>query len=219
MVKSARRAFLGRRAVDPLRGWIAAGAVFGVALGCAGCTAETSDAATRSQVEGREQRVATTGIGRAATAEEIAAWDIDVMPDGTGLPSGRGTVPAGREVFSAKCAACHGSEGTGGVGGPLVGRIPGDEFPFALDPSVPLTIGNFWPYATTLFDYTRRAMPFDAPGSLTDDEVYSLVAYLLFLNEIVSEDAVMNAQTLPAVVMPSRDRFVEDDRRGGREIR
>lgn len=155
------------------------------------------------------------GFGRAATAEEIHAIDIDVMPDGTGLPAGSGTVEGGAEVYAAKCAWCHGATGTEGPFDRLVGRLPGDEFPFARDPRVQLTIGNFWPYATTLYDYINRAMPFDAPGSLAPDEVYGLVAYLLYLNEIVPEDAVMDARTLPVVEMPSRDRFVPDVREGG----
>ena len=109
-----------------------------------------------------------------------------------------------------------------GVEGPsnrLVGRIPDDAFPFGTDPAQIETIGNYWPYATTLFDYLLRAMPYDAPGSLTPEEVYSLTAYLLYLNEILPQEAVMDAQTLPAVVMPAHDRFVPDDRRGGPEIR
>ncbi len=170
-------------------------------------------------VAAEHQSTPPFGFGRSATPEEIAALDIDVMPDGTGLPGGRGTVAQGAAVYAQRCAVCHGPTGTEGPNDRLVGRLPDDEFPFANDPRVRLTIGNYWPYATTVFDYVRRAMPFDAPGSLTGDEVYGLVAYVLFLNEIVTEDAVMDAATLPAVVMPSRDRFVPDDRVGGPEIR
>ena len=125
----------------------------------------------------------------------------------------------GALVYEQKCIACHGPTGTEGPYNRLVGRVPDDAFPFANDPSVRLTIGNYWPYATTLFDYTLRAMPFDFPGSLTANETYAVSAYLLYLNEIVAEDAVLNAETLPRVVMPARDRFVRDDRRGGPEIR
>ena len=159
------------------------------------------------------------GFGTPATPEEITAWDIDVMPDGAGLPAGQGSVTEGALVYQQKCIACHGSTGTEGPYNQLVGRVPDDAFPFANDRSVRLTIGNYWPYATTLFDYTLRAMPFDFPGSLSADETYAVTAYLLYLNEIVAEEAVMNAETLPRVTMPSRDRFVRDDRRGGPEVR
>ncbi len=159
------------------------------------------------------------GIGRAATPAEISALDIDVMPDGTGLPPGSGTVPRGAELYAERCEVCHGENGQDGPFAYLSGREPRDGFPFATQAGLRRTIGNYWPYATTLFDYNRRAMPFDDPGTLEPDEVYNLVAYLLFLNELVPESAVMDAATLPQVVMPARDRFVEDNRRGGTEIR
>ncbi len=159
------------------------------------------------------------GFGRPATAQEIRAWDKDVRPDGTGLPLGRGTVAQGAVIYAAKCAACHGERGQNGSFDKLVGREPRTGFPFGRDSSFDPTIGNYWPYATTLYDYTYRAMPWMLPGSLEPDEVYSLVAYLLFLNEIIPEEAAMDAATLPKVVMPARDRFVRDNRRGGREIR
>ena len=149
------------------------------------------------------------GLGRAATAAEIKAWDIDVMPDGEGLPPGSGTPAGGAKIYARKCAACHGPSGTEGPFDRLVGR----------DQALVRTIGNYWPYATTVYDYVQRAMPLSAPGSLTPDEVYSLVAYLLWRNEIIAETAVIDARTLPRVVMPARDRFVVDDRRGGPEIR
>ena len=159
------------------------------------------------------------GYGRAATPEEIAAWDIDVRPDGAGLPEGEGSVADGKAVYEQRCLACHGPTGTEGPYNQLVGRVPGDAFPFANDRSVRLTIGNYWPYASTLFDYTLRAMPFDFPGSLSADETYAVTAYLLFLNDIVPEDGVMNRTTLPQVRMPSQDKFVRDNRRGGPEVR
>jgi mono/diheme cytochrome c family protein len=156
------------------------------------------------------------GFGRPATAADIAAGNIDILPDGTGLPPGSGTVGQGQLVYAAKCAACHGATGSeggplasgGGSMGILVGRTP-------LGPGVPKaakTIGNFWPYATTVWDYIHRAMPADAPGSLTPDEVYALVAYLLNANGIIPDDAVLNAQTLPQVVMPNVNGFVPDPR-------
>ena len=163
-------------------------------------------------------------IGRAPTRAEIAAWDVDVGPDGRELPPGRGTWARGAELYAQRCAACHGMRGEGmgqghGAFPRLIGREPRDGFPFAQDFRHVKTIGNYWPYATTLFDYVRRAMPLTAPGSLTDDDTYALVAYLLAENEIVRRDVVMDAAALRAVRMPARDRFVPDDRRGGAAFR
>ncbi|HEX7794193.1 MAG TPA: cytochrome c [Vicinamibacterales bacterium] len=166
-----------------------------------------SAAATSAQT-----RPARLGIGRAATSAEIAAWDTDIMPDGTGLPPGRGTPLEGATIFASRCAGCHGKTGKEGPNDVLVGREPRDGFPFSQDPALPHTIGNYWPYATTVFDYVRRAMPPDAPGSLSDTEVYSLTAFLLHANELVPEDAIIDATTLPKVAMPARDRFVPDTR-------
>lgn len=155
------------------------------------------------------------GIGRRPTADEIRAWDIDANPAGVGLPSGQGTYARGADLYQRRCAACHGARGEGLPPNPrLIGREPAD-FTFGLDPKAPRTIGNYWPYATTLYDYINRAMPFDAPGSLTPADVYSVVAFLLAENGIVDTTAVIDARTLPAVRMPARDRFVLDDRRGG----
>lgn len=154
----------------------------------------------------------TLGIGRPATPAEIAALDIDIGPDGAGLPPGRGTAADGAPLYAARCAGCHGKTGKEGPNDVLVGREPGDAFPFAKDARVPKTIGNYWPYATTVFDYIRRAMPPDKPGSLTDVEVYNLVAFLLVQNELVPADAVIDATSLPKVKMPAHDRFVPDTR-------
>ena len=159
---------------------------------------------------------ASFGIGRAATPAEIAALDIDIGPDGAGLPPGRGTSADGAPIYAAKCAGCHGKTGKEGPNDVLVGRLPADAFPFARDPRAPKTIGSYWPYPTTVFDYIRRAMPPDAPGSLRDDEVYGLVAYLLVLNELIPADAAIDATSLPKVKMPAHDRFVPDPR-GGRK--
>jgi cytochrome c len=158
------------------------------------------------------------GFGRAATAAEIRAWDISVRPDGTGLPRGRGTAVQGAPIYAGKCAMCHGATGKEGPFDVLVGREPRD-FSFGRDISLVQTIGNYWPYATTIYDYINRAMPQDAPGSLTPDEVYALTAFLLWKNEIVAETTVIDAHSLPRIVMPAHDRFVPDNRRGGREIR
>lgn len=152
----------------------------------------------------------TFGFGRPATATDIEVLDIDVRPDGTGLPPGSGSATTGARTWGRDCRGCHGPEGEGGTAAPVVGREPGGG---------PPTVGNFWPYATTLYDYINRAMPRNAPGTLTPDEVYGLVAWILAKNKIITDNAVMNAKTLPAVVMPGRDRFVPDDRRGGPEVR
>ena len=153
------------------------------------------------------------GIGRPATPAEIAAIDIDVRPDGRGLPAGRGTAAEGAPLYAAKCAACHGATGREGPNDVLVGRDSRPGFPFAQDPALPHTIGNYWPYATTVFDYVRRAMPPTAPGSLTDDEVYALTAFLLRANEIITDEAVMDRATLPKVMMPAQKYFTPDTRR------
>ena len=159
------------------------------------------------------------GIGRSATPAEIAKLDIDVMPDGRGLPAGRGTVAEGATIYASKCRSCHGANGEGAAFDRLVGRDSGPNFNFATDAKLVKTVGNYWPYATTLYDYTARAMPFMQPGTLTPNETYSLVAYLLALNKIVPEDAVMDQASLPKVVMPARDRFVMDNRKGGKLVK
>ena len=143
-------------------------------------------------------------LGRVATPDEIASWDISVGPDGTGLPSGRGTPKQGETVYAEKCVACHGEKGAGKPNDQLVGgrgSLSGDQAPVK-------TVGSFWPYATTLFDYVRRAMPLNASKSLSEDEVYAVCAYLLQLNGIIGEDNAMDAQTLPQVQMPNRDGFI-----------
>jgi cytochrome c len=158
-------------------------------------------------------------LGRPATRAEIRAWDTDVTPDGTGLPAGRGTAREGARLYAVQCAACHGPKGEGAAFDKLVDATRRPDFPFGRDPDLTKTIGNYWPYATTLYDYIQRAMPQYAPSTLTPDETYSLTAYLLYLNGIIAEQTEMNARTLPKVAMPARDRFVRDNRRGGPEIR
>ncbi|MEH6570926.1 MAG: cytochrome c [Halioglobus sp.] len=165
-----------------------------------------------------EQEV-SYGIGRPVANSEIAAWDKDVRPDGRGLPAGSGTVAMGEQLYGEKCVACHGASGIGGPFDQLAGRIAEDAFPFATDPSSVKTIGNYWPYATTLFDYINRAMPYDAPGSLNTQQVYGLVAYLLHLNKIVPADATLSQDNLAKIIMPAQHRFVPDARRGGAEVR
>ena len=162
--------------------------------------------------KGSPKEAAPLGIGRPATPAEIAALDIDIGPDGAGLPPGRGTAADGAPIYAARCAGCHGKTGKEGPNDVLVGRQPGDAFPFAKDPRAPKTIGSYWPYATTVFDYIRRAMPPDAPNSLSDGDVYNLVAFLLVQNELVPADAVIDATSLAKVKMPARDHFVPDTR-------
>src|SRR6186713_3218930 len=137
------------------------------------------------------------GVGRPPTPEEIRELGSAIAPDGTGLPPGSGTVAAGRELFAAQCARCHGPNGEGDVGARLVGGQGTLASPRPLK-----TVGSFWPYSTTLWDYVNRAMPFDRPGLLEPSEVYAAVAYVLHLNGIIGEDGVMNATTLPKVKMP-----------------
>jgi cytochrome c len=164
-------------------------------------------------------RLPRFGFGREATAQEIAAVDIDIMPDGTGLPEGTGSVARGKELYRNQCVQCHGTEGQGADFEALAGREPKDAFPFSDSLSHRVTVGNYWPYATTLYDYIHRAMPQAVPGSLPPDDVYSLVAFVLYLNRIVPEDATLDRDSLPLIEMPARERFVYDDRRGGEELR
>ena len=146
------------------------------------------------------------GLGREPDPGEILSWDIDISPSGESLPDGQGTVEHGERVYAQWCLACHGPEGTNGINDQLVGHFD-SENDLAGDTSLPRTIGNFWPYATTLYDYINRSMPMATPGTLTADEIYSLVAYLLYLNGIVEEDTVIDAATLPSIEMPANHLF------------
>ncbi len=147
-------------------------------------------------------------IGQPATPDEIAGWNIDVLPDGSGLPPGKGSVREGEKIYAETCAACHGAKGEGKP----MDRLVGGQGTLATAKPIP-TVGSYWPYATTLFDYIHRAMPFSAPKSLTADQVYAVSAYLLYLNGIIGEDAVMDAKTLPQVQMPNRNGFISPDPR------
>jgi S-disulfanyl-L-cysteine oxidoreductase SoxD len=153
--------------------------------------------ATAAQAEGPD-------LGEPASPQGIAAWDISVAPDGAGLPPGSGTPQQGEKVYAAKCIGCHGERGAGKPNDQLVGGIGS----LTGGQAAVKTVGSFWPYATTLFDYVRRAMPVNAPKSLSDDEVYAVAAYILQLNGIIGDSEVMNAQTLPLVKMPNRNGFV-----------
>ena len=154
-------------------------------------------------------------LGKPLSQDMLAGWDIDVRPDGAGLPPGRGSAKDGRQIYANTCAACHGDKGEGksvpGIAGGFDRLVGGTG---TLDkPSPVVTVGSFWPYATTLFDYVRRAMPFNAPQSLSADELYAVTAYVLFMNAIVAEDAVLDAKSLPQVKMPNRDGFITEDPR------
>ena len=148
-------------------------------------------------------------FGKPITEADVASWNIDVRTtDGAGLPSGRGSVAQGREVYAQKCAACHGADAKGG---PVYGTMVGGIGSMNSSPRV-LTPGSMYPYAPILFDYVRRSMPMDRPQTLTNDEVYAVSAYLLNLNGLVPADAVMDAQSMPKVQMPNRNAFLIDDR-------
>jgi mono/diheme cytochrome c family protein len=157
--------------------------------------------ATHAQAQG------PYGIGRTATPAEITGWNIDIDRDGHNLPLGSGTVKHGREVFDQQCAACHGAKGEGGVGDRLVGGQGTLSTPEPVR-----TVGSYWPYAPTLFDYVRRAMPQNAPQSLSNEDVYAVSAYVLNLNGLFPADGTLDAKTLAAIKMPNRDMFTGDPR-------
>jgi S-disulfanyl-L-cysteine oxidoreductase SoxD len=141
-------------------------------------------------------------LGKPIAPADLAPWDITILPDGTNLPPGSGGAADGEKIYVAKCAACHGEQDEGGIAGPVIGGPP----KATLDGGK--TIANFWPAATTLFDFIRRAMPYTAPRSLSDQEVYALTAYLLAANKLIGENDEINAKTLPQVKMPNRDNFI-----------
>jgi cytochrome c len=154
------------------------------------------------------------GFGHPAPAKLIEEEDIDIHPDGSGLPAGEGNAITGSIIYTAKCAACHGTERNSGKQ-----KLPGPLL-FAHPDSVHIkTIGNYWPYTTTIYDYIRRSMPYNAPGSLSNNEVYALTAYLVHANGIIDSATVINASNLAGVRLPARERFVKDDRKGGKEIK
>jgi cytochrome c len=145
----------------------------------------------------------TPNLGKPIDEAAIAAWDISIMPDGTGLPKGSGTPAQGAPIFAEKCAACHGENGKGGEANAVIS----DRELIGIN-AAQKTIRNFWPYSTTVFDFIRRAMPFQMPHSLTDDEVYALTAYILAGNKLIGANDAMDAQSLPKVKMPNRDNFI-----------
>ena len=147
-----------------------------------------------------------TGLGKPLSESDIKQWDIAVLPDGSNLPPGSGTPAQGAKIFAGKCAACHGEAAKGGVTPYWPALVGGQPLTNGID--TVKTIANYYAYATTIFDYVRRAMPYNMPRSLRDDEVYALTAYLLALNKLIGEGDVMDAKTLPQVKMPNRDNFI-----------
>lgn len=216
---SIRRATSPSLRVSDAMRWpraLALAVALAVSIPCVGCRRDASAAPSRSALAAR------FGFGHVASAADITRWDIDVRADGQGLPPDSGNATEGAAIYATQCAACHGADGIHGAvapAPPLVGRFPGDSFPFAVDTTAVQTVGNYWPYATTLYDYINRAMPFPAPGSLTPHQVYALTAFILAKNGIIPAGAMMNARTLPLVRMPSRHCFVPDDRAGGPHLR
>ena len=155
-------------------------------------------------------------FGHTASDTMLARINRDIGQDGAELPPGHGSVAEGATLFAAQCAVCHGKSGEGGIppNPVLVGRDPkAEDFAFAKDMKLVHTIGNYWPFATTIFDYVRRAMPLSAPGTLTDDQVYAVTAYLLAANKVIPDSSTLDAASLRAVKMPYRDRFIVDDRK------
>ena len=153
----------------------------------------------------------TPNLGQSITSVDIARWDIDIEPSGAGLPAGTGTSDQGAAIFAEQCSACHGDGGRGAStttsGAPAAPAVVSDVKRNGIDDTT-LTIANYWPYATTLFDYIRRPMPWTSPRSLTDNQVYALTAYILALNNLIEPTQVINAQTLPNVRMPNRQGFI-----------
>ena len=198
------------------RVWCAA-----IAAIAAGCTSEVTNASTEAPAAAKAAALPERlGLGKIASSMQLAAVDIDANPAGIGLPPGRGTYAEGATLYAQRCASCHGNNGQGQAPFPrLVGAEPREQFPFAADVKLEKTIGNYWPYATTLYDYIHRTMPYNAPGSLTPSETYALVAYLLAENRVIAQTTDIDAKSLPRIRMPAHDRFVPDDRTGGATFR
>ena len=149
----------------------------------------------------------TYGVGHPPSADELKKIDIEILPDGRGLPPGSGTAAIGKQVYTQKCLTCHGPTGKEGPQDILAGGKGS-----LATPKPEKTVGSYWPYATTLWDYIRRAMPFDHPGTLSNDDIYAVTAYVLYLNDIVGDDTVLSQSTLAAIQMPNRNGFVTDPR-------
>jgi cytochrome c len=190
--------------------------IFATAV-CIGCSSSDGSPNSSSNAPTEEEEWPETfELGREATTKEIDSLDTDVGPDGRGLPKGAGHVLTGRIVFEEKCSRCHGK---GGIGGPFGSLVYDSTLAVAKDARKEKTIGNYWPYATTVYDYVYRAMPYDQPGSLSAQEVYDITAYILYANRLIDSTSVVTQETLPKVSMPARHLFIDDDRKGGPEVR
>jgi S-disulfanyl-L-cysteine oxidoreductase SoxD len=191
---------------------------YAVALAACVATACRLDARTDAMGEDNPKY----GLGHAVDSARLASLDIDVSPSGAGLPAGSGSAAQGAGVYTASCASCHGANGEGLPPNPPLLGGPRGSFDFATNPKMLKTIGNYWPYATTLFDYIRRSMPLTAPGTLTADQTYAVTAFLLEREQVIPAGTVLDATSLPKVAMPARDHFVRDDRagtRGGKNVK
>lgn len=227
-IKGTKMAFAGLKSEDDLANVIAYLGTFSGPAETGDATAPTPEQATQSAASGEGQPAvdavpaadgastpaAAAGglvlsLGRPATEEEIAAWDIDVRPDGMGLPEGHGTVADGGVLFDENCASCHGDFGEGIDRWPVLAGGQGT----LTDDRPNKTVGSYWPYLSTVYDYVRRAMPFGNARSLSDDDVYALTAYILYLNDIVTdEDFELSSETFSSIQMPNEANFTEDDR-------
>jgi cytochrome c len=172
----------------------------------AGAVAQAAAVAAQEKAPASKSDHQPLGIGKTPDKALIEAWNIDIAPDGANLPEGSGSVAQGKGIFEARCVACHGEHGTEGP----MDRLAGGKGTLDTDKPVK-TVGSYWPYATTLYDYIHRAMPFDAPQSLSPDEVYAVSAYVLNLNGILPDDAVLDRKSLPKIKMPNRDGFERTD--------
>jgi len=222
MVKGTKMAFAGLKKDDDIANVLAYLKTFSEETAAAPAAAETAETAPVETAEATpavsadpadamavETSKGAFGLGRVAVQDEIAAWDIDVRPDGTGLPAGRGTVAEGEPLFADNCAVCHGDFGEGAGRWPV---LAGGQDTLLKDRPVK-TIGSYWPYLSTVFDYVRRAMPFGNARSLSDDDVYALTAYLLYLNDIVDDEAFeLSNENFSSIRLPNEDNFIPDDR-------
>ena len=211
---------------DVARTLMAIGAVTGTLFivacsGAGGRGATTTDGSPIERPATPSTWPSTYALGHSASVDSIALLDTDVDTTGAGLPEGHGTAAEGALVYAAKCAVCHGAKGEGIAPSPVLIQpfVATDSFPWARKASAPKTVGNYWPFATTMYAYVRHSMPSTAPGSLSSTEVYQVVAYLLAENGVLAYDAVLDAKTLLAVKLPMRGRLVIDTRRGGAEVR
>jgi S-disulfanyl-L-cysteine oxidoreductase SoxD len=221
MVKGTKMAFAGLKKDDEIADVLAYLKTFSqetaaapAAVETAETPVETADASPAAEAApdaamAVEKSQGAFGLGRKATSDEVAAWDIDIRPDGTGLPDGKGTVAQGEPIFAENCAVCHGDFGEGAGRWPV---LAGGQDTLLKDRPVK-TIGSYWPYLSTVFDYVRRAMPFGNARSLSDDDVYALTAYLLYLNDIVTdEDFELSKDNFSSIRLPNEANFIEDDR-------